>query len=193
MRARPSTWRSSTTHPRRSKTSRPIEDSAAGWGRRARRRSSPGDASTFERVEAALAGVDTSPRVFVANGSIRRSRPDTGCRTWSPLPVDRRGGDVRGAVVPHALDRRRRARARSRRACAVRLRPRPHARRGLPLELSAHLLGTPARQESKVFAVDANGTSLGPGPRVVDGVELLAHLLHPDAYPDPGCRGAGSA
>jgi iron complex transport system substrate-binding protein len=56
----------------------------------------------------------------------------------------------------------------------------------VPLDLSANLLGTPARQESRVFAVDANGTFSRPGPRVVDGVEVLAHLLHPDAYPDPG-------
>jgi iron complex transport system substrate-binding protein len=56
----------------------------------------------------------------------------------------------------------------------------------VPLDLSASLLGTPARQESNVFAVDANGYFSRPGPRVVDGVELLAHLLHPEAYPDPG-------
>jgi iron complex transport system substrate-binding protein len=34
--------------------------------------------------------------------------------------------------------------------------------------------------------VDANATFSRPGPRVVDGVEVLAHLLHPDEYPDPG-------
>ena len=54
------------------------------------------------------------------------------------------------------------------------------------LDLSAHLLGTSARQESRVFAVDANGYFSRPGPRLVDGVELLAYLLHPDAYSDPG-------
>ena len=56
----------------------------------------------------------------------------------------------------------------------------------VPLDLSAHLLGTPARQESRVFAVDANALFSRPGPRVVDGVELLAYLLHPAEYPDPG-------
>jgi iron complex transport system substrate-binding protein len=54
------------------------------------------------------------------------------------------------------------------------------------LDLAASLLGTPARQESRVFAVDANGYFSRPGPRVVDGVELLAFLLHPEAYSDPG-------
>jgi iron complex transport system substrate-binding protein len=32
----------------------------------------------------------------------------------------------------------------------------------------------------RVFAVDAASTYSRPGPRLVDGVELLAHLLHPD-------------
>lgn len=54
------------------------------------------------------------------------------------------------------------------------------------LDLSAHLLGTSARQESRVFAVDANGYFSRPGPRLVDGVELLAYLLHPESYSDPG-------
>ncbi len=37
-----------------------------------------------------------------------------------------------------------------------------------------------------VVAVDANAFVSRPGPRLVDGVELLAHLLHPGAWPDPG-------
>ena len=37
-----------------------------------------------------------------------------------------------------------------------------------------------------VFAVDAAGTFSRPGPRLVDGVELLGHLLHPDLVDVPG-------
>jgi iron complex transport system substrate-binding protein len=33
---------------------------------------------------------------------------------------------------------------------------------------------------AEVYAVDANAYFARPGPRVVDGVELLAHLFHPD-------------
>lgn len=36
-----------------------------------------------------------------------------------------------------------------------------------------------------VFAVDAASTYSRPGPRLVDGVELLAHLLHPDLVDPP--------
>lgn len=38
----------------------------------------------------------------------------------------------------------------------------------------------------RVFAVDAASTFSRPGPRLVDGVELLGHLLHPDRVDPPG-------
>jgi iron complex transport system substrate-binding protein len=37
----------------------------------------------------------------------------------------------------------------------------------------------------RVYAVDAASTFSRPGPRLVDGVELLAHLLHPDRVEPP--------
>ncbi len=40
-----------------------------------------------------------------------------------------------------------------------------------------------------VFAVDAAATFSRPGPRLVDGVELLGHLLHPDLVDVPGSVG----
>ena len=41
----------------------------------------------------------------------------------------------------------------------------------------------------RVVAVDASAYFSRPGPRLVDGVELLAHVLHPDRVPEPP-RGA---
>lgn len=38
----------------------------------------------------------------------------------------------------------------------------------------------------RVFAVDAASTFSRPGPRLIDGVELLAHLIHPDLADPPG-------
>jgi iron complex transport system substrate-binding protein len=38
----------------------------------------------------------------------------------------------------------------------------------------------PAVRNGQVFAVDANAYFARPGPRVVDGVQLLAHLFHPE-------------
>jgi iron complex transport system substrate-binding protein len=40
----------------------------------------------------------------------------------------------------------------------------------------------PAVQNGKVYAVDANSYFARPGPRVVEGTELLAHLIHPDLF-----------
>jgi iron complex transport system substrate-binding protein len=38
----------------------------------------------------------------------------------------------------------------------------------------------------RLFVVDAEPAFTDPGPRLVDGVELLGHLLHPDRIPPPG-------
>jgi iron complex transport system substrate-binding protein len=36
----------------------------------------------------------------------------------------------------------------------------------------------------RIVAVDASSYFSRPGPRLVDGLELMAHILHPDAVPD---------
>ena len=36
----------------------------------------------------------------------------------------------------------------------------------------------------EVVAVDASAYFSRPGPRIVDGLELLAHILHPELVPD---------
>jgi iron complex transport system substrate-binding protein len=55
--------------------------------------------------------------------------------------------------------------------------------RSQALEHWFHIEELGARQ---VFAVDAASTFSRPGPRLVDGVELLGHLLHPDLIGAPG-------
>jgi iron complex transport system substrate-binding protein len=40
----------------------------------------------------------------------------------------------------------------------------------------------PAVRQDRVYAVDANSYFARPGPRVVDGTELLAHLIHPELF-----------
>ncbi|MFC8619687.1 ABC transporter substrate-binding protein [Micromonospora purpureochromogenes] len=45
--------------------------------------------------------------------------------------------------------------------------------------VAEHFPGTP------VWAVDADGLVVRPGPRLVDGVEAIAAVLHPDAVPAP--------
>ena len=43
----------------------------------------------------------------------------------------------------------------------------------------------PAIPEARVIAVDANAYFARPGPRVTEGIELLAHLFHPDRFDWP--------
>jgi len=40
----------------------------------------------------------------------------------------------------------------------------------------------PAVRNGRAYAVDANSYFARPGPRVIEGTELLAHLLHPDLF-----------
>ena len=141
----------------------------------------------LERVASALAGVDGSPRVFVTEWL----EPPYSAGHWVPDMVAAAGGTDVAGMSGEPSHRMRWPDVASLDPDVVVLAPCGFdldrtLSEVVPLELSAHLLGTPARQESRVFAVDANALFSRPGPRVVDGVEVLAHLLHPSEYPDPG-------
>jgi iron complex transport system substrate-binding protein len=55
---------------------------------------------------------------------------------------------------------------------------------------SAGWSGLPAVRQGRVYAVDANSYFARPGPRVMDGTELLAHLIHPELFPWKGAKNA---
>jgi iron complex transport system substrate-binding protein len=44
---------------------------------------------------------------------------------------------------------------------------------------------TPAVRNGNVYAVDATSYFSRPGPRIVDGLEILGWAVHPDSYPTP--------
>src|SRR6266704_1230014 len=55
----------------------------------------------------------------------------------------------------------------------------------------AHVLGSyqgwekiPAFQSSRIYAVNASAYFSRSGPRVVDGLEILAHIIHPELFPE---------
>jgi iron complex transport system substrate-binding protein len=55
----------------------------------------------------------------------------------------------------------------------------------------AHVLATyadwekiPAFQSSRIYAVNASAYFSRSGPRVVDGLEILAHIIHPKLFPE---------
>ncbi len=41
----------------------------------------------------------------------------------------------------------------------------------------------PAAQADRVFATNGSAYFSRPGPRLVDGIEILATLLHPEVFP----------
>lgn len=54
---------------------------------------------------------------------------------------------------------------------------------------NAEFAETPAAREGSVFAVDATSYFSRPGPRIVNGLEILAWAVHPDAFPEPPAGG----
>ena len=64
------------------------------------------------------------------------------------------------------------------------------ARAVRPDRFAAEYGETPAARNGRVVAVDGSSYFNRPGPRVVDGVELLAALLHPEAAPVAAPPGA---
>jgi iron complex transport system substrate-binding protein len=52
-------------------------------------------------------------------------------------------------------------------------------------EAEAHADALRTVGAERVVAVDASAYFSRPGPRLVDGLELMAHILHPDLVPEP--------
>jgi iron complex transport system substrate-binding protein len=143
--------------------------------------------SRVDRVKAALVETESYPRVFVSEWL----DPPFAAGHWVPDMVSLAGGTEVAGIAGEPSHRMRWTDVASLEPDVVVLAPCGFdldrtLSELVTLDISAGLLGTPARQESRVFAVDANAHFSRPGPRLVDGVELLAYLLHPDAYSDPG-------
>ena len=45
--------------------------------------------------------------------------------------------------------------------------------------------GLPAAKAGRIFATDGSAYFSRPGPRIVESLEILAHLIHPELFPDP--------
>ena len=48
----------------------------------------------------------------------------------------------------------------------------------------------PAAKAGRVYATDGSGYFSRPGPRIVDSLEILTHLLHPELFPPPRLEAA---
>jgi iron complex transport system substrate-binding protein len=141
----------------------------------------------LDRVRAALREVESYPRVFVSEWL----DPPFAAGHWVPDMVSLAGGMEVAGISGEPSHRMRWTDVTALEPDVVVLAPCGFdldrtLTEIVTLDLSSNLLGTRARQENRVFAVDANAHFSRPGPRLADGVELLAYLLHPSAYSDPG-------
>lgn len=60
------------------------------------------------------------------------------------------------------------------------------------LALPANWEDLPAVRNKKVFTVDANSYFSRPGPRLAEGVAILAHAIHPEIWIDVSLRAAAT-
>jgi iron complex transport system substrate-binding protein len=51
----------------------------------------------------------------------------------------------------------------------------------------------PAAKVGRIYATDGSAYFSRPGPRIVESLEILAHLIHPDLFPAPPLVGAFAA
>jgi iron complex transport system substrate-binding protein len=136
-----------------------------------------------DAVRAAVKGARTRPRV----AAIEWFDPVFVAGHWTPQLVELAGGeDVLGLAGEHSEQTTWEVVAAARPEVIVCMpcgydAPRAH----LEATLFAHELRRVGA--GTVVAVDAAATFSRPGPRLVDGLELLAHVLHPELVPEaPG-------
>jgi iron complex transport system substrate-binding protein len=136
-----------------------------------------------DAVRAAVKGARTRPRV----AAIEWFDPVFVAGHWTPQLVELAGGeDVLGLAGEHSEQTTWEVVAAARPDVVVCMpcgydAPRAH----LEATLFAHELRRVGA--GTVVAVDAAATFSRPGPRLVDGLELLAHVLHPELVPEaPG-------
>jgi iron complex transport system substrate-binding protein len=141
-------------------------------------------ASTTKRISAvqsALEGLPSRPRV----ACLEWLDPVYVAGHWTPQLVEFAGGeDVLGFAGEHSEQTTWETVAAAEPDVVVVMPCGYDARQSLEqAHIYAAEIATLGAQ--KVVAVNASAYFSRPGPRLVDGIELLAHVLHPDRVPEP--------
>ncbi|HMS60815.1 MAG TPA: ABC transporter substrate-binding protein [Solirubrobacteraceae bacterium] len=137
------------------------------------------------RVDAVRIAVKDEPRVTVA--AIEWLDPVFVAGHWTPQLIELAGGiDVLGMPGEPSLQTTWELVAAAEPEVVVVMPCGYDAARSLE-EAETHAAQLATLGARLVVAVDASATFSRPGPRLVDGLETLAHVLHPRAVPDaPG-------
>jgi iron complex transport system substrate-binding protein len=146
--------------------------------------------AAVELIEDATKRID---RIRVAVKDARRPRvaalewldPPFAAGHWTPQLIGYAGGDdVLGLAGEHSEER----------SWAEVVASRPDLVIVMPCGYDAEIAHREAEMHrdelaaigaGEVVAVDAAAYFSRPGPRIVEGLELLAHVLHPELFPDP--------
>ena len=135
------------------------------------------------RIDAVRVAVRNAPRVPVA--AIEWLDPVFVAGHWTPQLIELAGGtDVLGFAGEPSEQSSWEAVAAARPEVVVCMPCGYDAPRALA-EATAHAERLWSLGARRVVAVDAAATFSRPGPRLVDGLELLGHVLHPDLVPPP--------
>jgi iron complex transport system substrate-binding protein len=140
-------------------------------------------ARRVEAVQAAVADVERRPRV----AALEWFDPVFVAGHWTPQLIEMAGGvDVLGFPGEHSQQSTWEAVEQAAPEIVVAMPCGYDAERARE-EALAHADRLRAVGAGQVVAVDAAATFSRPGPRLVDGLEILAHVLHPDRVPEaPG-------
>jgi iron complex transport system substrate-binding protein len=135
-----------------------------------------------ERIDRVQAAVDGAPRPRVA--ALEWLDPVFVAGHWTPQLIDLAGGeDVLGmAGEPSAKSTWDEVAAAQPEIVVVM--PCGYGAPRAVEEAEAHRDQLAALGAERVIAVDGSAYYSRPGPRLVDGLELMAHILHPDRVPD---------
>jgi iron complex transport system substrate-binding protein len=148
--------------------------------------------AAVELVNAAAARIDrvrlavrNTPRPRVA--ALEWLDPPFAAGHWTPQLIDYTGGDdVLGFAGEHSEQRSWEAVAAAQPDIVI-VMPCGYDAEIAHREAEMHLDELAAVGAGEVVAVDAAAYFSRPGPRIIDGLELLAHILHPDRVPEhPG-------
>ena len=132
----------------------------------------------LDAVERRISKVARRPRVFFAEWV----DPVYCAGHWVPEMIERAGGDPILACPGADSVRVAREEVMAAKPDVIIVAPCGYSLSGAISQ--AGRLGLAA---SRMYAVDANAFFARPGPRLVDGIELLAHVLHPEfVEPPPG-------
>ncbi len=140
-------------------------------------------AERIDRVSQGVRDVTRRPRV----AALEWLDPVYVAGHWTPQMIELAGGeDVLGFPGEHS-ERRSWAEVADARPDLVVAMPCGYDAPTAYREAEMHAERLAALGAGEIVAVDAAAYFSRPGPRLVDGLELLAHVLHPDRFPEaPG-------